>query len=60
MELHPRYQQRELVEFCKKEGILVQAYCSLGGSGEKSLLEDPNVNEIAKKLDKTPVQVLLR
>jgi diketogulonate reductase-like aldo/keto reductase len=31
VELHPLYPQAELLEYCKKEGIVVQAYSSLGG-----------------------------
>lgn len=31
VELHPLYPQTELLEYCRKEGILVQAYASLGG-----------------------------
>lgn len=31
VELHPLYPQQELLEYCQKEGIVVQAYSSLGG-----------------------------
>jgi diketogulonate reductase-like aldo/keto reductase len=31
IEIHPYYPQNELVEYCHKEGIVVQAYASLGG-----------------------------
>ena len=31
VELHPLYPQTELLEYCRKEGIHVQAYASLGG-----------------------------
>jgi diketogulonate reductase-like aldo/keto reductase len=31
IECHPLYPQTELVEYCQKEGIVVQAYASLGG-----------------------------
>jgi diketogulonate reductase-like aldo/keto reductase len=33
VEFHPLYPQEELLEYCKKEGIIVQAYASLGGQG---------------------------
>ena len=31
VELHPLYPQSELSEYCKKEGIILEAYASLGG-----------------------------
>jgi alcohol dehydrogenase (NADP+) len=31
VECHPLYPQTELLEYCRKEGILIQAYASLGG-----------------------------
>ena len=31
VECHPLYPQTELLEYCRKEGIVVQAYASLGG-----------------------------
>jgi len=69
IELHPYNPQKELVEYCRKEGIVVQAYASLGGqdSGKKTwndlggkLMERKEVGSIAEKYGKTPVQVLLR
>jgi glycerol 2-dehydrogenase (NADP+) len=34
VELHPYLPQHDLVQWCKKEGILIEAYSPLGGSGE--------------------------
>lgn len=34
VELHPYLPQHELVSWCRKEGILVEAYSPLGGSGK--------------------------
>jgi diketogulonate reductase-like aldo/keto reductase len=31
IEYHPTYLQKELVQYCQKEGIVIQAYASLGG-----------------------------
>jgi diketogulonate reductase-like aldo/keto reductase len=63
VELHPRLVQTELLEFCKKQGIAVQAYASLG-SGDASQAESffafPPVQEAAKAHKVTPAQVLLR
>ena len=69
IELHPYNPQKELVEYCRKEGIVLQAYASLGGqdSGKKTwnvlggkLLERDEVKAIAEKYQKMPAQVLLR
>ncbi|KAJ8919628.1 hypothetical protein NQ315_006154 [Exocentrus adspersus] len=60
VEWHPHYHQPELLELCKKEGVLLQAYSSLGGSDNRELLDNAEVKTIAGKLGKTPAQVLLR
>ncbi|XP_015119705.1 uncharacterized protein LOC107042949 [Diachasma alloeum] len=60
VELHPHYPQRELVEFCDKEGIHVQAYSSLGTSTDTSLLKDPTVSRIAGELNVSPARLLLK
>lgn len=60
MEWHPGCYDNELKQLCDKEGILLQAYMPLGGSGNLSLLRNNVVTTVAKKLRKTPAQVLLR
>lgn len=57
MEWHPHCHQPELLELCRKEGILLQAYSSLGGSDNRELLDDPKVKDIATRLGKSPAQV---
>ncbi|XP_023023609.2 glyoxal reductase [Leptinotarsa decemlineata] len=57
---NPHYHQDDLLRFCQKEGILLQAYSSLGGTGDKDLLNDEEIKKIASKLGKSPAQVLLR
>ncbi|OQV07213.1 hypothetical protein CLAIMM_11678 isoform 1 [Cladophialophora immunda] len=37
VELHPYLPQHELVTWCRKDGILVEAYSPLGGSGQSHL-----------------------
>lgn len=73
VECHPYYPQNDLLEYCQKEGIILQAYSSLGGQdwtkvklkalGGK-LLETEPVLKAAGRLSKTtrvtPAQVLLR
>jgi len=41
IEFHPLYPQTELLEYCKQEGIVIQAYASLGGqdTGKKQWLK---------------------
>lgn len=58
VECHPYLQQKELKEFCKEHGILLEAYSPLM-NGTK-VLDDPVIKEIAKQYDKTPAQVILR
>lgn len=59
VEWHPHYYQLELLDFCRSEGIFLQAYSSLGTSSNTSLREDPVVIDIAKRLEKSPAQILL-
>jgi diketogulonate reductase-like aldo/keto reductase len=74
IELHPYYPQNELVEYCQKEGIVIQAYASLGGQDSTKakwkklggkLLDCPPVIAAANKLSTekrkvTAGQILLR
>jgi diketogulonate reductase-like aldo/keto reductase len=59
VESHPYLPQWELLDFCRKHGIVLQAFAALGHSSEPKLLEDPVITAIAKRVDKTPAQVLL-
>lgn len=60
VECHPHYRQEELIKYCKKEGIHVQAYSSLGTSTETLLLNDPTVCKIAQEINVSPARVLLK
>jgi len=61
IELHPHYQQRELVSFCHTQGIHVQAYSSLGQEGVTGpLFNSDVVKKVSSCLGQTPAQVLLR
>lgn len=57
VELHPWLNQNELVDFCKKNNIQVEAHSPLMGG---HLNEVPELEEIAKKYGKTPAQIVLR
>ncbi|XP_060520012.1 glyoxal reductase-like [Cylas formicarius] len=60
VEWHPRNRPSDLLEYCNQEGILLQAYSSLGGTDNNDLLKNADVDKIAKKLGKSPAQILLR
>jgi diketogulonate reductase-like aldo/keto reductase len=59
VESHPYHPQWELHELCKSEDIVLLAFASLGHSLEPRLLDDPIVVSVARRLGKTPAQVLL-
>jgi len=60
VELHPYLPQAELREFCDEQGIVVEAYSSLGSGGEPSLMEDPTLLEVAaEEKISNPAVVLL-
>ncbi|RXG73306.1 Alcohol dehydrogenase [NADP(+)] A [Armadillidium vulgare] len=70
IEIHAYFQQRPLVEFCQKRGIVVVAYGPLGApqytqtqDGKSTLpplLENPTVLNLSKRHGKSPGQILLR
>ena len=59
VEAHPYLPQTELLEFCKKEGIVFLAGAPLGHGIRPGPLEDPVILAISARVGKTPAQVLL-
>jgi methylglyoxal/glyoxal reductase len=57
VELSVVLQQPELVDYCKAEGIIVEAYTPLA---EGHFFDDPTLKEIAKKHNKSVPQIMLR
>lgn len=57
VEFHPRLTQKELLQFCREQGIQLEAWSPLM-QGE--LLNDPVLQEIGAKYGKTVAQVILR
>ncbi len=68
IELHPYLQQNEMLNYCKKNHIVLTAYSPLGSADrpkrlkkadEPTLITNPKIAEIAEKHSITPGQVLL-
>ena len=57
IEFHPGHNQKETVEFCKKHGIVVEAWSPLGRG---VILENEFLAGIAQKYNKTIAQICLR
>jgi len=67
IETHPYFQRDSLVKFCQKHGICVTAHTPIGGAaanaewfGTVSCLDDPVIQELAQKYNKTAAQLVLR
>jgi alcohol dehydrogenase (NADP+) len=59
VESHPYLPETELLEFCKVKGIVLLAFAPLGHGIRPGPLEDPVILAVAKRVRKTPAQVLL-
>lgn len=57
IELHVFLQMPEVVEYCQKKGIIIEAYSPLAHAKK---MEHPTLNKIAKKYGKTNAQIMLR
>lgn len=56
-ELHPWLTRPDIVEWCQKRGVVVEAYCPLV-RGQR--FDEPILEPLVKKYGKTPAQVLVR
>lgn len=59
VESHPHLPETELLEFCNNNGIVLLAFAPLGHGIKPGVLEDPTIVALARRLNKTPAQVLL-
>ena len=60
-EIHPYYQEREVVEYIQSLGIVVQAWYPLGGRGYTAdLLGNEVISKIAQAHEKSSAQIILR
>jgi len=67
IELNPYFSQNALLEWCKKQGVIVTAYSPLANNsnifrkeGQSNLLEDKVILDLAEKYKKTPAQIIIR
>jgi diketogulonate reductase-like aldo/keto reductase len=65
IELHPYFQQEELVAFHKEHGITTQAWSPIGGitsyrESERRSFDEPVILAIGEKYGKSAAQVMLR
>jgi aldehyde reductase len=59
VEAHPYLPETELLEFCRRQGIVLLAFAPLGHGMKPGPLDDPVVTAIAARVRMTPAQVLL-
>jgi diketogulonate reductase-like aldo/keto reductase len=59
VESHPYLPEWNLLEFCREQGIVLQAFAALGHALEPRLLDDPVLAAIAQRVHKTPAQIAL-
>lgn len=57
IEYHPGLTQPDCVDYCKKNGIVVEAWSPLGRG---KVLQDPDLASVAERHHKTPAQVVIR
>jgi diketogulonate reductase-like aldo/keto reductase len=57
LEIHPNFQQRETVDYCRKRGMDIMAWSPLFKGQAVKL---PEIGRLAEKYGKTPAQIILR
>lgn len=57
VELHPRVFQKELMDYCKKSDIQMEAWAPIGRG---QYFDAPVLKDLSEKYGKTPAQVILR
>ena len=59
VESHPYLPEWDLLDFCREQWIIVQAFAPLGHAMEPKVVADPVITSIAQRLHRTPAQVAL-
>lgn len=57
IEFHPGFMQKDVVEYCNKNGILIEAWAPLGAG---KVLENETLTALAHKYNKSSAQICLR
>jgi diketogulonate reductase-like aldo/keto reductase len=57
VELHPWLARKDIVDWCTKHGVALQAFAPIVRGAR---FEEPSVKKLAEKYNKTPAQVLIR
>lgn len=57
IELHPYFQNRQVSDYGMERGIVTESWSPIAQGG---VLDDPVINEVAKRLERTAAQVVLR
>lgn len=57
VEIHPFLSNQDLIQYCKDKGIPAQSWSPLARG---KYFDDITINEIARKYNKTPAQVIIR
>lgn len=58
IELHPYFNQKDVLEYHKEKGIIIEAWSPLGRASE--VINDKNIGTIAEKYNKTIPQIILK
>ena len=59
VECHPLNAENELLNYCRKQNIILEAYSPLGGEGN-TLLSDPRIASLSDYYKVSPAQLILR
>ena len=60
-EIHPYFQEKDVIKYANDEGIIMEAWYPLGGRANRiKLFEDKTISSIAKAHNKSSAQIILR
>ena len=57
IQFHPGFMQKDTVDYCEKNGILIEAWSPLARG---TVFDNETIVEVAEKYNKTPAQICLR